>query len=131
MVGNYFADADYLTILNPSRSDVIKARELLNKAKEMSVTWLFLGHFGICNKPGKLIQRALDNIGLLLDTGEQCMKEGVPEEIEPRVLAIKVKEAEKLRKVRGENVYEHETAELATSQAKYFAKYFKELQLKK
>jgi glyoxylase-like metal-dependent hydrolase (beta-lactamase superfamily II) len=130
-VGNYFPDADYLTVLNPSRSNVIKAREMLNKAQDMAVTRLFLGHFGICDAPGQLIQRALNNIELLLDAGEQCLKEGVPQEIEPRVLAIKVKEAEKLRKVRGEKVYEHETTELATSQARYFAKFFKEMKQNK
>jgi len=126
-VGNYFPDADYLTVLNPSRSDVIAAHDLLNKARGMSLSRLFLGHFGICDQPDALIRRALDNIRLLLETGEQCLKEGKPEEIEPRVLTIKLKEAEKLRKIRGEAVFEHETEELAASQAKYFAKFFLEL----
>ena len=36
-------------------------------------------------------------------------------------------EAEKLRRARGEKVYEHEAEELATSQARYFAKFFREM----
>lgn len=126
-VGNYFPDADYLTILNPYRSDVKKAMELLRKVKDVPVTRLFLGHFGICDKPKELMQRALDNMQRLLDIGAQCMLEKKPEEIERRVLAIKLQEAEKLRIARGESVYEHEAKELATSQAKYFAKYYQEL----
>ena len=56
------------------------------------------------------------------------MTEGKPEEIEIRVLAVKLREAEKLRAARGENVYEHEAGELATSQAKYFAEYYQKIQ---
>jgi glyoxylase-like metal-dependent hydrolase (beta-lactamase superfamily II) len=126
LVGNYFPDCDYLQILAPIRSDIKKAMELLRKVIAIPVTNLFLGHFGICDKPRALIQRALDGMQQLMDIGAQCIAEGKPEEIEPRVLAVKRLEVEKIR-ARGEDVYEHESDELITHQAKYFAKYYQEL----
>jgi hypothetical protein len=65
----------------------------------------------------------------LMDIGAQCMEAGKPDEIEPRVLAAKKIEVEKIR-ARGEEVYEHESKELITHQAKYFATYYQELQKK-
>jgi glyoxylase-like metal-dependent hydrolase (beta-lactamase superfamily II) len=126
LVGNYFPDCDYLQILAPIRSDMRKAMELLRKVMTMPVKRLFLGHFGICDKPTALIQRALDGMQQLMDIGAQCMAAGKPEEIEPRVLAVKKIEVEKIR-ARGERVYEHESEELITHQSKYFADYYQEL----
>ena len=126
LVGNYFPDCDYLQILAPIRSDMKEAMRLLKKVMTMPVSRLFLGHFGICDEPGVLIQRALDGMQQLMDIGAQCMAEGMPDEIEPRVLAVKKIEVEKIR-ARGKHVYEHESEELITHQSKYFAQYYLEL----
>jgi hypothetical protein len=99
--------------------------ELLKQVTTMPVSRLFLGHFGICSEPRALIQRALEGMQQLMDIGADCMAAGKPDEIEPRVLAVKRLEVEKIR-ARGEDVYEHESKELITHQAKYFAKYYQE-----
>lgn len=126
LVGNYFPDCDYLQILAPIRSDMKEAMRVLKSLLTVPISRLFLGHFGICNEPEKLIQRALDGMQQLMDIGAQCIAEGKPEEIEPRVLAIKKLEVEKIR-ARGEHVYEHESEELITHQSKYFAQYYLQL----
>jgi len=127
LVGNYFADADYLQVLAPFRFDIIESMRLLNMIMSIPISKLFLGHFGICHEPKKLIQRALDGMQQMMDVGAQCMAEGKPEEIEPRVLAIKKLEADKLRDIRGAEVYKHESEELIVTQSKSFAKYYLEL----
>jgi len=128
LVGDYFADADFLLILTPYRSDVKQAMELLRKVMDIPVTRLFLGHFGICDKPKVLIQRALDGMQQLLDIGEQCLEEGKPEEIASRFLASRMLEVEKLRAARGESLYEFMGQELLPSLSEAFAKYYLELQ---
>ncbi len=96
-VGNYFADADYLTVLNPFRSDIKEAFQLLKKMMEVPIRRLYLGHFGIHDNPEKIMQLALGKMVQLMDIGDECIGRGKPEEIESRVLAIKLKEADKLK----------------------------------
>ena len=124
LVGNYFADANFSLILTPYNSDVKKAMESLRRLMEIPVTRLFLGHFGICDKPKELMQRALDGMQQLMDIGAQCVAEGKPEEIAPRVLAHKMPETEKLRVARGNVLYEYTRDELNTHHAKAFAQYY-------
>jgi hypothetical protein len=45
---------------------------------------------------------------------EQCVREGKPEQIEPRVLASKMPELEKLKNTRGNALYEYTRNELVT-----------------
>lgn len=52
------------------------------------------------------------------------MSQGKPEEIEPRVLASKIPEVQKLRKTRGEILYQYTRNELITHHSKYFAEYY-------
>jgi len=61
-----------------------------------------------------------------MDFAGQCMREGKPEEIEPRVLASKMPEVEKLRKTRGEVLYEYIRDELITHHSTYYAHYYLE-----
>ena len=89
----------------------------------MNVTRLFLGHFGINDKPEQLIEHALDGMQQLMDIGAACIAEGKPEEIIPRVYAFKMLEVEKL-KARGKALYEYTSQELVASQAKLFAEYY-------
>ena len=131
LVGNFFPDADNFTlILTPYNSDVQKCMESLKMLMKLPVTRLFLGHFGINKKPKEVIQRALKGMQQLMDIGAQCVREGKPEEIAPRVLAHKAVETEKLKKARGNILYEYTRNELNTHHAKAFAKYYLSLQTK-
>lgn len=124
LVGNYFSDADFSLILTPPRSDVIKTQEILKKFMNMSISRLYLGHYGIAVSPKTVIQQALDGIQKILDIAAQCLKEGKPEQIESRVLTSKIPEVEKLRKPRGETLYEYTKNELITHHSTYFAQYY-------
>ena len=126
LVGNYFSDADFSLILTPPRSDVIKTREILMNLLDMPIPRLYLGHYGISNNPKVVIQRALDGIQRIIDIAEQCVIEGKPEQIEPRVLASKMPELEKLKKTRGNALYEYTKNELITHHSTYFAQYYLE-----
>ena len=130
LVGNYFADADFSLMLTPPRSDVIKARETLVNLLDKPVARLYLGHYGISNNPEVVIRRAIDGIRRIIDIAEQCVREGKPEQIEPRVLASKMPEVKKLIKTRGNALYEYTKNELITHHSTYFANYYLE-QLKK
>lgn len=124
LVGNYFADADFSLVLTPPRSDIIETREVLMNLLNIPVSRLYLGHFGISYEPEVVIRRALDGIQRIIDIAEQCIKEGKPEEIEPRVLASKMPELEKLIKTRGTALYEYTKNELVTHHSTYFAQYY-------
>ena len=127
LVGNYFIDADFSLILTPPRSDVIETRETLINLLNMPITRLYLGHFGISNNPKAVMHRALDGIQRIIDIAEQCMRERKPEQIEPRVLASKMPELEKLKKKRGNTLYEYTRNELVTHHSTYFAQYYLDL----
>jgi glyoxylase-like metal-dependent hydrolase (beta-lactamase superfamily II) len=124
LVGNYFSDADFCLVLTPPRSDVLQAREILQKFLKMPISRLYLGHYGIETDPGKVIKRALGGIRKITDIADQCLREGKPGEIEGRVLASKMPEVEKLRKTRGEALYEYTKNELITHHSTYFAGYY-------
>jgi glyoxylase-like metal-dependent hydrolase (beta-lactamase superfamily II) len=124
LVGNYFADADFSLVLTPPRSDIIETREVLMNLLNIPVSRLYLGHFGISYEPEVVIRRALDGIQRIIDIAEQCINEGKPEEIEPRVLASKMPELEKLIKTRGTALYEYTKNELVTHHSTYFAQYY-------
>jgi glyoxylase-like metal-dependent hydrolase (beta-lactamase superfamily II) len=124
LVGNYFPEADISMILTPYGSDVKMSIELLSKFIDMPVTRLFLGHYGISDNPRKVMQRALDGMRRLMDIGAQCVKEGKPEEIEPRITASKLPEAKKLLTARGKILYEYVLEELIPHQSTYFSQYY-------
>jgi glyoxylase-like metal-dependent hydrolase (beta-lactamase superfamily II) len=121
LVGNYFADADVSMILTPPNSDLKASITSLKMLMDMPITKLFLGHFGISDTPKEVMQRAMDGMQQFLDIGAQCVAEGKPEEIEPRVTAVKMLEAEKLRAARGQELYEYTSEELIPFQSKLFA----------
>lgn len=127
LVGNYFEDVDLQISLTPAGSDVKQTIKTLEKIMSRSPTMLFLGHFGICNKPREIIQRAIDDMKLLLDIGTNCIKEGKPEEIASRVLAhittkLEARKSEIIN-IRGEDQYNYLKDELAQNLANNFAKY--------
>ncbi len=55
-----------------------------------------------------------------------CVKEGKLDEIEKRVLESKMPELEKLKKTRGNALYEYTKNELVTHHSTYFAQYYLE-----
>jgi glyoxylase-like metal-dependent hydrolase (beta-lactamase superfamily II) len=127
IVGDYYADADFLQVLTPPGSDVVKSIEILEKVVDMSFTKLYLGHYGIHDKPAELLQRSLTGFRKLMEIAAQCIEEGKPEEIEPRVFASKLPEIEKLRKTRGETVYQTTKDVPASIYSRNFAKYYLDL----
>jgi glyoxylase-like metal-dependent hydrolase (beta-lactamase superfamily II) len=122
--GSYFADAEAAWIFTPFRSDVTQAMTSLRKVSKMNLDWLYLGHFGMCDKPAELIKAALARIQQLLDIAAECIKAGNPQDIETRSLALRLPEAEKIRKTRGdEGLYFYLSHELIPSLSKAFMAY--------
>jgi glyoxylase-like metal-dependent hydrolase (beta-lactamase superfamily II) len=128
LCGMYLTDADFSIIFTPPGSNVKQCMESLKKIKDIPVTRLFLGHFGISDKPREVIQRALDGMQRLLDIGANCVAEGKPEEIASRVAAIILPEVERVRAIRGEGLYEYFSREFVPHLARNFANYYLNLQ---
>jgi glyoxylase-like metal-dependent hydrolase (beta-lactamase superfamily II) len=127
LVGNYFADADVSMILTPYNSDLKASIKSLKKVMDMPITKLYLGHFGISEKPKEVMRRAMDGMQQFLDIGAQCVAEGKPQEIETRVTAVKMLEAKKLRSARGQELYEYTSEELIPFQSRAFSEYYLKL----
>ncbi len=126
LIGNCFADANVHYTLNPFDSDNIQAIESLKKLMDLPAAYLYLGHYGISDKPKQVMSRAIDNMQRLLDIGTKYVREGRPERIADKVYEMILPELEKLRKVRGEALYKYATQEHVPFQAKLFAKYCQE-----
>ncbi len=129
LVGLNFADAGAAWIFTPPKSDVKQAMESMKKIMDMPVSRLYLGHFGIWDNPKEVMQNAMKRMQRLMDIGAQCVKEGKPEEIEPRVLALMKPEAEKIKASRGgEGIYKYVSGELIPHLGGNFARYYLSLQ---
>lgn len=125
LCGLYLADVEASWIFTPYGSDVVKARESLERVMSLPLTRLYLGHFGFCDKPQEIIQGALDMIQRLLDIGAACMEENKESEIASRVWSDRlVPELEKIRIGRGGTFYEYVSQELTPSMSQAFAKYY-------
>ncbi|MBU2498394.1 MAG: MBL fold metallo-hydrolase [Proteobacteria bacterium] len=123
LVGNYLPDADAHYALNPPKSDSKQAIESLEKLLHVPVAYLYLGHYGICDRPKQVIARAINFMQQLLEIGIKYMGEGKPESIADKVLEIIMPELEKLRPARGEALYQYASREHVSSQVKIFAEY--------
>ena len=123
LVGNCLIDADAYYALNPPRSDPKQIIETLNKLLNVPVTYLYMGHYGISDKPKQVITRAINIMQQLLEIGAECMNEGKPENIAGKVIELAMPELEKLRAVRGEALYQYASQEHVFSQAKLVAQY--------
>ncbi len=130
LVGLYLPDADLSMVLTSDRSDVPQITRSLKTYMDIPLERLFVGHFGIQANPQKVMQRTLDNMQNLMDIAAQCMKEGKPEEIEPRVYAYRIAEAEKLKTTRGKDLYDYIRLELSPHQAKVFSEFYLNLHRK-
>jgi glyoxylase-like metal-dependent hydrolase (beta-lactamase superfamily II) len=123
IVGNYFEDIDFNLILTPQRSDVVRARDDIEKFQKMTIAQLYLGHYGIHQQPQEVFKRALDGISRILDIGDKSVREGKPEQIEKRVLASRMLDIENLKQ-RSQALYEYARDELITHHSTYFAQYY-------
>ncbi|MFC1901629.1 MBL fold metallo-hydrolase [Chloroflexota bacterium] len=128
LVGIYLADADAHAHypLSPPRSDHMQAIESLKKLMDLPVDYLYLGHYGIVDKPKQVMARAIDDMQKLLDIGAKCMREGKLESIASKAYEMILPELEKLRLVRGEALYQYATQHHMASQVKLFAKFCQE-----
>ena len=124
LVGLYLSDADASIILSPYDSDVKQAMASIKKLQGLPINRLFLGHFGINDQPQKVMQRALSNMQQLMDIGFQCVAKGKPKEIEPRITACKLSEAQKILAARGKVMYDYILEELIPHQSTYFSQYY-------
>jgi glyoxylase-like metal-dependent hydrolase (beta-lactamase superfamily II) len=122
--GQYFADADFSMTLTPFRMDIRQSMDSLKKAMKLPAARLFLGHFGICDNPSMVYERALADMQEMLDIAEGCLAEGKPEEISARILACDIPKVEKLCKTRGQELYDYLSKELLPSKAKAFSNYY-------
>jgi len=126
LVGNYFADAMAHYPLNPPRSDNIQAIDSIKRLLNLPIQYLYLGHYGICDKPKEVMNQAINNMQRLLDIGSHYIAQGKPELIADKVYEMILPELEKLRAVRGEEIYKYATQEHIPSQAKLFARFCQE-----
>ncbi len=123
LVGNYLHDADAHYALNPPNSDHKQAIQSLRKIMDLPAEYLYLGHYGICKKPGEVMIRSIEKMQALLDIGARYMREGRPEDIADEVYGVIMPELEKLRATRGEEVYQYATKDHIATQARLFAQY--------
>jgi glyoxylase-like metal-dependent hydrolase (beta-lactamase superfamily II) len=126
LVGNYLPDADAHYPLNPFRSNNKQAVESLQNLIDLPVAHLYLGHYGICDRPKEIITRALNNLQKLLEIGIKYTREGKPESIASKVYEMMMPEFEKIRLVRGEELFRYASHDHQPTQAKEFAKYCQE-----
>lgn len=125
LLGNCFFDADSQYVLNPITSDHLQTIETLKKLKELasSLSYVYLGHYGIYDNPERAITKAYNDMKKLLDIGKKHMKAGTPDLIADEVFQMILPELEKLRPVRGEETYQYAVNEHVPYQANLFAKY--------
>lgn len=123
LVGNCLQDADAHYALNPFKSDHEVAIDSLRKLMDLPVSRLYMGHFGISDRPKQVMTRSIEVMQQLLDMGSRFVREGTPERIADRVMELTTPELDKLRSVRGEELHRYASQEHMPSQAKIFAEY--------
>lgn len=127
LVGIYFADAGCSYALNPPKSDHQQAIASLKRLLELPIERLYLGHYGIIlEEPKEVIYKAIKDMQRLLDIGAQCVAEGKLENIASKFWEIYMPELMKLRKGRGEILYQYATQEHLPDQIKAFTRYCQE-----
>lgn len=123
LVGNCFLDADSQYILNTRNSDNTVSLETLQKIAKTPLSYLYLGHYGITDKVSYVINRAIKQLEDQLEIGRTCIREGKPELIAEKIVEYVMPELEKLRKVRGEEVYTYAAFEHIPFQSKIYAEF--------
>jgi glyoxylase-like metal-dependent hydrolase (beta-lactamase superfamily II) len=123
LVGNCLQDVDAHYALNPLKSDHELAIDSLRRLMDLPVSRLYMGHFGISDRPKHIMTRAIEVMQELLDIGSRFVREGTPEKIADKVLEFTMPELDKLRPVMGEDMYRYASQEHMPSQAKIFTDY--------
>lgn len=126
LVGNCFMDADSHYPLSPTKSDNIETVRVLKELLEKDYSYIYMGHYGISDNPGKIITQAIDKIQAVLDLGKKNTLAGTPELIPEEYLALVYPELEKLKAKRGEPVYKYASGHHIISQGKLFIDYCRE-----
>ena len=123
LVGNCLLDAGAHYALNPPGSDHRQGISSLRKLMDLPIKYLYLGHYGISDQPREIMERSIEKMRYLLDMGRRFLREGTPEKIGPAVYAQILPELEKLRAVRGEELYHYAAREHIATQAELFARF--------
>jgi glyoxylase-like metal-dependent hydrolase (beta-lactamase superfamily II) len=131
LCGAYFADAGASFIFTPFRADVKQYLASLKRVVTMPLEKLYLGHFGICDKPQEILRNAIEKVNHLVDIATEYKGQYDPGELYRKVLSIRMQEAEKLRSARGEKLYEYLSQELMPSMSRAFTDYCLENQKKR
>ena len=123
LVGNCFLDADSQYILNTRNSDNLVSLETLQKIVKMPLSYLYLGHYGITDQVGNVLNRAIKQLEDQLEIGRKYTREGKPELIAEKIVEYVMPELVKLRKVRGEEVWQYAAFEHIPFQSKIYAEF--------
>jgi glyoxylase-like metal-dependent hydrolase (beta-lactamase superfamily II) len=122
--GAYFADAEAVWVFTPFFSDVRQMVTSLERMSKIKFDWLYLGHFGMCDRPDWLISGALSRMKAMLDMAEDCIKEGRPRDIESKSYEMRLPEAQKILKARGaQDLYNYLSTELFKALSRSFYEY--------
>jgi glyoxylase-like metal-dependent hydrolase (beta-lactamase superfamily II) len=123
LVGNCFLDADSQYILNTRNSDNTVSLETLQEVIKTPPSYLYMGHYGITDKVSYVLNRAIQQLEDQLEIGRKYVREGKPELIPEKIIEYVMPELEKLRKVRGEEVYNYAALEHIPFQSKIYAEF--------
>lgn len=121
---SYRTEADFLMVTSPPRSDIRQCMETIKMLMRIPVTRLFLGHYGICNKPKDVMRRALEAMQVRLDILSEASRKGTSEkELANRIIESMAPGLERLRIARGEGVYTYMTTVLVPAWTRAFKFY--------
>ena len=123
LVGNCFLDADSQYILNTRNSDNMVSLATLQEVMKTPPAYLYMGHYGITDKVSYVLNRAIKQLEDQLEIGRKFTSEGKPELITEKIMEYVQPELEKLRKVRGEEVYKYAAVDHLPFQSKVYAEY--------
>jgi len=85
LVGCCLPDFNVHYTLNPQDRIIGKRSNQFKKLMKLPVQYLFMGHYGISDKPKKVMVQAVKDMQMLLDMGKKCIQEGKPEEIASKI----------------------------------------------
>ena len=123
LVGGCFLDADAFYPFCPVGSDYIMTIESIKKLMDLSLNYLYLGHYGISDKPNDVIKRSVGNILRLLEMGKTYASKGEYDAIGREMLQMLEPELQKLKKVRGETLYQYAKGNHQRKQSQNFTDY--------
>ena len=122
--GIYLVKEDLLIVPSPFGSDLKQAMESLKVLTEIQAKWLFLGHFGICDTPKRILETALKKMQRYWTIASETMGENKPtDELIHRIIAENSSAVKQIQQ-RNDGLYEYFTEELIPMWARGFANYY-------